>query len=267
MREYDRDRRRRREELYGKKEREDGAEVIIQVLSMQILLCLIIVAAIYLLKMMGLPFFETIRTECDAILNRAELLNLQEFRSLFSSAASVVNSWLGGSPDAAPVAALGFSGMGGMLRVDSALAPPAGTSAAPIVLTARPKMPVDGVVTSRFGFRVHPITGKSDFHTGIDIAAPEGAPIGAALPGTVLDVGESNIYGRYIQIQHSDNLVTTYNHCSTINTRVGVVVRQGERIALVGSTGMVTGPHLHFEIRVGGLCSNPAWVMDYETQD
>lgn len=141
------------------------------------------------------------------------------------------------------------------------LNPPANSVVSPFYISASVTSPVGGIVTSKFGFRDHPITGAADFHNGIDIAAAEGTAILAALPGTVKEVGESQIYGRYIVISHADNLETSYSHCSEIIASEGMKVRAGERIAKVGSTGISTGPHLHFAVIIEGLYANPLWVM------
>ncbi len=142
--------------------------------------------------------------------------------------------------------------------------PPKGSTLMPVYLNSKIKPPVSGVITSGFAYRYHPVTGTSDFHTGIDVAANEGTPILAALPGEVVEVGESQVYGNYIVLQHASNLRTSYAHCSKILASEGMAVRQGERIALVGETGVATGPHLHFSVIVDGEFTDPRWVLkDY----
>lgn len=143
----------------------------------------------------------------------------------------------------------------------SQLAAPRGSTLAPVYLGGKIIAPVEGLITSKFAYRYHPITGTSDFHTGIDIAAEEGRGILAALPGEVVEVGESDIYGLYIVVQHATHLQTSYSHCSEIIAQEGMAVRQGERIAKVGQTGMVTGPHLHFSVIVDGQFTDPLWVL------
>lgn len=139
---------------------------------------------------------------------------------------------------------------------------PAGIWAAPVILSAPAVHPAYGKLTSGFGYRVHPVTGKSDFHRGIDIAAPAGAGVYAAWPGTVGEVGFSNVYGNYIRLDHTESLSTIYSHCSEILAKPGANLRAGDRIALVGATGLVTGPHLHFELVIGGLFANPLYAFD-----
>lgn len=113
-------------------------------------------------------------------------------------------------------------------------------------------------VTSEFGNRVDPITGKRKGHGGMDLAVPTGTPIRAALGGTVT-VSKYNAggYGYYVMIDHGNGLTTLYGHCSQLLARVGQTVQAGDIIALSGSTGRSTGPHLHFEVRVNGERTNP----------
>jgi len=113
-------------------------------------------------------------------------------------------------------------------------------------------------VTSEFGNRIDPITGQRRGHTGMDLAVPTGTPIRAALPGTVTaSKYNAGGYGYYVMIDHGNGLVTLYGHCSQLLARVGQTVQAGDIIALSGSTGRSTGPHLHFEVRVNGERTNP----------
>jgi len=117
-------------------------------------------------------------------------------------------------------------------------------------------LPLKGKITSGFGARENPVTGKDDWHTGIDIAAPEGTPIYAARAGEVCFVGSDSIYGNFVTIDHGD-FKTRYCHCSSVNVKAGSRINQGELIAFSGSTGMVTGPHLHFEVITDQGCTDP----------
>lgn len=129
------------------------------------------------------------------------------------------------------------------------------------VLTTKISPPTRGVVTSQFGERIHPITQKESFHTGIDIASKLDTPIYCAFNGTVYECGESEAYGNYIIVKHSENLFTFYGHCNKIRAREGMKMRKGEIIAQMGSTGYSTGSHLHFEIRINGIRVDPALVL------
>jgi murein DD-endopeptidase MepM/ murein hydrolase activator NlpD len=116
--------------------------------------------------------------------------------------------------------------------------------------------PLLGEITSGFGPRVHPITGKSDFHEGIDIEVEEGTPVHASRMGRVIYKGESSGYGKLIIIEHN-GYRTYYAHLSSIFVYKGQFVEAGQIIGLSGNTGTSTGPHLHFEIRVRGRPVNP----------
>lgn len=115
--------------------------------------------------------------------------------------------------------------------------------------------PISGTITSRFGANS---SVRSGTHTGLDIAAPKGTPIGAAASGTVTFAGTKGSYGNMIVITHSSGVQTYYAHCNTLNAKVGDYVTQGQTIATVGSTGNSTGNHLHLEIRVNGVAYNPS---------
>ena len=115
-------------------------------------------------------------------------------------------------------------------------------------------LPINGSITSGFGYRSDPFSGETVFHGGLDIAAAEGTPIIAADDGTVTVANGFDSwgggYGFYVMIDHGDDYETLYGHCSSICVTYGQTVRKGEVIAYVGSTGNSTGNHLHFEIRV-----------------
>ena len=117
--------------------------------------------------------------------------------------------------------------------------------------------PVAGRITSGFGSRVHPILRFTRFHAGIDFGAAWGSPIVAAADGTVVGAGYAGGYGRQVRIAHSSGIMTTYSHMSAIAAASGTPVRQGQVIGYVGSSGLSTGPHLHFEVRVNGQPVNP----------
>ena len=121
-------------------------------------------------------------------------------------------------------------------------------------------------ISSGFGFRANPFTGGGgEFHPGLDFKGPFGAPIYAAARGTVSFVGQRSGYGNVVEIDHGNGLVTRYAHMSGFRTVVGKQVIPGEQIGLIGSTGRSTGPHLHFEVRIGDRPVNPRPFLEAAT--
>lgn len=118
-------------------------------------------------------------------------------------------------------------------------------------------LPCGGRISSSFGYRRHPITGVYKLHTGVDIAAPTGTQIHAAGDGRVILAGWYGAYGFAVVIDHGGGVSTLYGHCSSLLVRVGENVRKGSVIACVGSTGLSTGPHCHYEKRIDGKPVNP----------
>lgn len=123
--------------------------------------------------------------------------------------------------------------------------------------TGRFIYPANGRITSGFGSRVHPILGYRRFHGGVDFGASHGTTIRAADSGRVIFAGWYGGYGQAVIIDHGGGLTTLYGHASRLSVREGQSVQQGQAIAAVGSTGLSTGPHLHFEVRRNGTPVNP----------
>ncbi len=115
-----------------------------------------------------------------------------------------------------------------------------------------------GVISSSFGMRISPFTGEQSFHRGTDIAAPIGTPVFASKSGVVAYAGRYHpVYGNYIILQHDNNMQSLYAHLDDLHVETGEIVEKGSNIGTVGSTGMSTGPHLHFEILIGNRAQNP----------
>lgn len=125
-------------------------------------------------------------------------------------------------------------------------------------------MPVNGRITSGFGMRFHPILGYTRMHAGVDIAAPWGTPVRATGDGIVSFAGRHGGHGNYVRLEHGGGVGTGYGHLSRIAVSPGQRVRAGEIIGFVGSTGLSTGPHLHYEMYRGGRTVNPLGQR-YET--
>jgi murein DD-endopeptidase MepM/ murein hydrolase activator NlpD len=123
-----------------------------------------------------------------------------------------------------------------------------------------PSLPpiLDGWFSSNFGFRIDPFTGQRSFHEGIDFPAEVGTPVQAAASGKVVFADVHPEYGKMVEIDHGNGLVSRYAHASQLLVKEGELVVAGQRVAFVGTTGRSTGPHLHFEVRLNGVPQNPA---------
>lgn len=158
-------------------------------------------------------------------------------------------------------------------RAADALGEPVDLSRPPLVIDAASGRPVAGtaangrmpwraplaraLLTSGFGTRTHPILGGRRAHRGVDFAAPFGTPVAATSDGTVSMADWSGGYGLLVAVEHGSGLETRYGHMSRLNVAPGQRVRAGDIIGYVGSTGLSTGPHLHYEVRLNGQAMDP----------
>ena len=127
-----------------------------------------------------------------------------------------------------------------------------------LLLSSTPSIwPTNGWVSSHFGYRISPFTGRRVFHEGLDVASKIGAPVRATAAGTVVFAGRKNGYGKVVIIDHGFGYMTKYAHNSNMLVHAGQKVFKGEKIALVGSSGRSTGPHVHYEVLVNGVPVNP----------
>jgi len=117
--------------------------------------------------------------------------------------------------------------------------------------------PVAGPLGSSFGWRIDPFNGHSALHTGLDFQATPGTTITAAAGGVVVAAEVHREYGNMVEIDHGNNLVTRYAHASRLLVKKGDLVKRGQKVAEVGTTGRSTGPHLHFEVLVQGVPQDP----------
>lgn len=122
--------------------------------------------------------------------------------------------------------------------------------------------PVRGRITSRYGYRISPVSGVRTFHTGLDISGVTGTPIKAAMSGRVTSAGYNSVFGKYVVVAHHSNYQTLYGHMSAIRTRSGAYVKTGEIIGYVGNTGLSTGSHLHFTVYKNGRTVNPSMLIN-----
>ncbi len=118
-------------------------------------------------------------------------------------------------------------------------------------------------ISSKYGFRVHPIRGFSAKHQGVDLAAPENSPVRAITSGRVVFAGNYAGYGKLVTIEHKNGKASLYAHLSKISIKIGENVDAGKIIGEVGSTGISTGPHLHFEWRDNGVARDPLQVFPF----
>lgn len=116
-------------------------------------------------------------------------------------------------------------------------------------------------VTSPFGYRINPVTGRPGIHGGIDLKSSVGNKVHAALSGTVLKAKYSSDYGYFVMIDHGNGLITLYGHCSELMVKAGDKVKQGQVVSLSGNTGRSTGPHLHFEVRINNVRVDPRYYL------
>jgi murein DD-endopeptidase MepM/ murein hydrolase activator NlpD len=120
----------------------------------------------------------------------------------------------------------------------------------------------DGWYSSNFGWRIDPFTGNNAMHEGVDYMVPAGTPIHASAGGMVVYADTHPQYGNMVEIDHGNQVITRYAHGSRLLVKVGQMVRRGQEIALSGSTGRSTGPHLHFEVRYKGIAQNPVRFLE-----
>lgn len=189
--------------------------------------------------------------ELEAMVLKQVLASSGAFRGS-EAAGSAVWSDLLAEAVAGAVSSQGGLGLADVLQQALPHAPQRHAPTAPLALVAG-----HGAVTSPFGERVDPLDGTRRFHPGVDVAAPEGTPILAAADGVVLCAGPRGDYGNAVELRHADGSTTLYGHASALEVAAGQVVRRGEPIARVGSTGRSTGNHLHFEVRRGGHSVDP----------
>lgn len=123
--------------------------------------------------------------------------------------------------------------------------------------------PTKGWVSSRFGYRISPFTNTKEFHHGLDICTRVGAPIVAPADGVVSNIGKDYGYGNVMTINHKYGIKTRYAHLKKVLVKKGQSVKRGEEIALVGTTGRTTGPHLHYEVKLNGVAVDPLrYILD-----
>lgn len=218
----------------------EGTQLLIII---QIMACLVIFMVVIAIKAIGGATFDTVRDWYLKNMNDSLIAgeDVKNYRSTIGS-----NFFVDGKETPLDKG-LNFTNSGSL---------PIGSL--PLLLSVKIEKPLgEGVLTSRFGKRINPITHLPENHAGMDIAAGKGTPIVSVMPGVVEKAEKSRSYGKYLLIDHGNNIKTRYAHCNDIKVAAGDYVARGQQIAMVGSSGAATGDHLHFEIDVGGVKYDP----------
>lgn len=259
--EHENDITRKRHRVSDKKDK--STDSIMTVMIVQAIVCAAAILVSLLIMKNGGTLFENLKNELSYIMGKDITISeaaqaFKEFRDFVFSAGKESGDGIHGETESK------VFDEGGAVGGKSTSEIPVNSSVAPFTATVKAVCPVKGEITSLYGFRCDPFTGDSGFHSGLDIAAAQGTKIGAAFYGKILKTGVHKEYGNYVIISHGDGFATVYAHCSEIYVEEDTVVRAGETVAAVGSTGLSTGPHLHFEIRRDGVRYNPSFVLgDY----
>lgn len=231
-----------------KDKKQKSGEKVNKVILVQAAVCGFLILLVFLAGKFSPSAFDFLKSEYDRIMS----VNMGA-DELFQSAKGVF------SPVEEETTEEELNGEGGEddEKENSAVAVMASLEKNKIIVT-----PLHGRITSRYGYRTNPISGKYGLHTGVDIAAKESSDIVAAYNGVVKDTGYGDKKGNFVLMEHSDGTQTLYCHCSEVLVTEGSVIRAGEVIALVGSTGWSTGPHLHFEIHRDGSAVDPLGYIE-----
>lgn len=252
-----------------KKKSAERSEAFLKILKIQIAICAIGVAAIFLISKVNSAAFDRMKADFSKMTEKN--MSIGEIIERVKTGAEYVikpfdeettETSAENDETGETVAAAAFTNENSGGRDIEEKEAAEGTSFAAYKINAEPCMPVESKrITSPFGYRVNPVSGKYGFHTGIDLAAPSGSQVRTVFYGTVEKTGEEDDWGKYVLIKHSDGLETYYCHLSEIYAEDGAVIRRGEVIGLSGSTGWSTGPHLHFEVRINGIRVDPALLL------
>ena len=243
-------------------ENKKNDDSMLTVMIVQTIVCAAVILVSLLIMKNGGELFENLKSELSYIMGKDITISeaaqaFKEFRD-FIFPEEETQTENGGNPEETESdTEAQITGAGG----ESTAVIPSNSSVAPFTVTVKAVCPVKGTITSPYGFRKDPFTGKPGFHSGLDIGAPEGENIAAAFYGKVIKTGTDDEYGNYVIISHCDGFSTLYALCSEVYVKENTVIRAGETIAAVGSTGLSTGPHLHFEIRRDGVRYNPSFVL------
>jgi len=234
-------------------------DYLIKTLIMQFLVCALIFLIFFSAQYFNIPFLQTLKVSFIEELNKT--LTKEEAVETFKKIESITEDYFvltDYSDDDFTATILGEGGND--VIIDGT--PIENVSYAGYKLNYKIYNPViGGEVSSEFGERVHPINKTLGVHKGIDIALDSGEPIYAIFDGEVVEATFDQWNGNHIKIKHDNNILSVYCHCSKLFVKKGDVIRGGEVIGLVGSTGQSTGPHIHFELRINDISYNPSYAL------
>lgn len=254
-----------------------------QVVAVQSIACVVVILIVLLMRMVGGSAFNQLRSSFNESMRKnavaaalAAWFGDKPGKSTSSNSSDISDSSGGAGTATAPPGAASVSdnsstvaAMGGMavpVGERKVLYAPEGATFATLHVNFCPKMPLpSGKITSYFGYRDNPTKEGIGFHMGMDIGAAEGTPISAMYYGTVSETGVSRSYGNYIKLDHGNGLEILFAHCSQVLAEEGSVLRAGETVAAVGSTGDSTGNHLHVEVRLNGIAYDPSALIPLDT--
>lgn len=265
------------------RERRKGTAGGMQLLAVQSVACVVVVLIALLMRLIGGGAFDQLRQNFNqAMMDNSVINTLAAWFGPLTGGGDTSSPESGGGDASEPSSdvpsqgdasipsgavsvsdsSLGTGGQDLPVTEKKAFYAPEGATFAELKINLPAALPLDaGTVTSYFGYRENPTKGGESFHQGLDIGAPEGSPISAMYYGRVSETGESAGYGNYVKLDHGNGIEVLYAHCSEVLVEQGVFVRAGETVAKVGSTGDSNGFHLHTEVRVNGLCYDPAFII------
>lgn len=245
--------------------RKISVDPVVSFMLSQSVVCLILLASVLLVRLAGGAVYQTARTQYDlrfGVSTDLKVVTEPPSSSVETETDVVIETAATQSTESVVEIGGGDSPNDAMALVNESSPTLMATALTGKATQHTLVVPVQGTVTSPFGYRIHPIYGTRLFHNGVDIGASEGTSIHSALQGRVTVAQYDSSYGNYIVIDHGNDFCTLYAHCKELKVSEGDVVAKGQTIATVGSTGVSTGPHLHFEIRRGEYRIDPAWLVD-----
>ena len=236
-----------------------------QLIAVQSISCAVVLLIVLIFRLIGGSAFSELRQSFhDSMMNNSFISTITTMLKAPPDESSIPSETdpPAAIPNASDVSKSGIGGQDLPVSERRVLYAPSGTSFLPLTVDRIAFLPLEqGQVSSVFGYRSDPLTGEDSFHQGLDIAAEYGKPIHALFFGVVKETGSGGSYGNYIIINHGDGLEVMYAHCSEVVAAEGAIIRAGEVVAKVGSTGRSSGNHLHVEIKKDGTAHDPSYIV------